>query len=69
MWPNLDSEEEEPEWVRTEREQFQQFRDKDKDGAMNRAEVGEWILPADYDHAIAEAKHLIFESDGDKVRM
>ena len=70
MWPNAGKEggdDEEPEWVRTEREQFMTFRDKDKDGAMSRAEVMDWILPPDYDHSIAEAKHLIFESDGDKV--
>ena len=27
----------------------------------------DWILPADYDHASSEAKHLISESDVDHV--
>ena len=30
---------------------------------MDREEVKDWIIPPDYDHAEAEAKHLIYESD------
>ena len=30
---------EEPNWVSSEREQFNQYRDKDKDGFMDRDEV------------------------------
>ncbi|KAB7501850.1 Calumenin-B [Armadillidium nasatum] len=58
-----DSEEDEPDWVSNEREQFNNFRDKNKDGYMD---LDEWIMPPDYDHANAEAKHLIFESDTDE---
>lgn len=57
----------EPEWVKTEREQFTEFRDKNKDGKMDKDETRDWILPNDYDHAEAEAKHLVYESDTDKV--
>lgn len=57
----------EPEWVKTEREQFTEFRDKNKDGKMDKDETRDWILPTDYDHAEAEAKHLVYESDADKV--
>lgn len=57
----------EPEWVKTEREQFTEFRDKNKDGRMDKEETKDWILPSDYDHAEAEAKHLLYESDSDKV--
>lgn len=57
----------EPEWVKTEREQFTEFRDKNKDGRMDKEETKDWILPSDYDHAEAEAKHLLYESDTDKV--
>lgn len=57
----------EPEWVKTEREQFTEFRDKNKDGKMDKEETRDWILPDDYDHAEAEAKHLVYESDTDKV--
>ncbi|KAM4614784.1 calumenin-A [Polymixia lowei] len=63
---NHEDQVEEPEWLETEREQFIQFRDKNKDGKMDKAETMEWILPSDYDHADAEAKHLIHESDSDK---
>ncbi|XP_032094687.1 calumenin isoform X1 [Thamnophis elegans] len=57
---------EEPEWVKTEREQFTEFRDKNHDGKMDKEETKDWILPSDYDHAEAEARHLVYESDKDK---
>ena len=67
MWPEQDGVSE-PDWVRTEREQFKSFRDKDGDGRMDSSEVREWVMPDDYDHTVAESKHLIFESDMDRVR-
>lgn len=57
----------EPDWVRTERDQFSDFRDLNKDGKMDLEEIRHWILPQDYDHAQAEARHLVYESDTDKV--
>ncbi|XP_042259724.1 calumenin-A [Thunnus albacares] len=57
---------EEPEWVASERQQFSEFRDKNNDGKMDREETLDWILPADYDHTEAEAKHLLHESDANK---
>ena len=65
---NQEGDPSEPEWVKTEREQFTEFRDKNKDGKMDKDETRDWILPSDYDHADAEAKHLVYESDTDKVR-
>lgn len=62
MYTSEDNEEE-PEWVTTERQQFSEFRDKNKDGKMDKEETLDWILPSDYDHAEAEAKHLLHESD------
>ncbi|XP_069758895.1 reticulocalbin-1 isoform X1 [Narcine bancroftii] len=56
----------EPEWVKTEREQFTDFRDLNKDGKMDKSEIRHWILPEDYDHAQAEARHLLYESDKNK---
>ncbi|XP_010011520.1 PREDICTED: reticulocalbin-1-like [Nestor notabilis] len=56
----------EPDWVITEREQFADFRDINKDGKMDKEEIQQWILPQDYDHALAEARHLVYESDVDK---
>lgn len=58
----------EPDWVKTEREQFSDFRDLNKDGKMDQDEIRHWIMPEDYDHAQAEARHLVYESDQDKVR-
>jgi len=55
----------EPDWVKVEREAFNEHRDENGDGYMDQEEVRKWILPADYDHTEAEAKHLIYESDTD----
>ncbi|KDR16997.1 calumenin [Zootermopsis nevadensis] len=55
----------EPDWVKNEREQFSQYRDKDGDGFMDKEEVKNWIIPPDFDHSEAEALHLIYESDVD----
>ncbi|EDW79487.1 uncharacterized protein Dwil_GK20385 [Drosophila willistoni] len=55
----------EPEWVLSEREAFVTHRDLDNDGYLNEAEVRQWIVPQDFDHAESEAKHLIFEADMD----
>lgn len=63
---NQDGDGSEPDWVKTERTQFTDFRDKNKDGKMDKEETRDWILPSDYDHADAEAKHLVYESDADK---
>ncbi|KAG9329476.1 hypothetical protein JZ751_015163 [Albula glossodonta] len=61
--------ESEPEWVTTEKKQFLEFRDMNKDGALDASEVSEWILPAEVDHAENEARHLIHETDQDKVHL
>ncbi|XP_072941475.1 calumenin-B [Epargyreus clarus] len=55
----------EPDWVMQEREQFTGYRDTNKDGFMDELEVKEWIAPPEFDHAEAEARHLVFEADGD----
>lgn len=59
--------EEEPAWVRTEREQFRDFRDLNKDGRLDGSEVGHWVLPPAQDQPLVEANHLLHESDTDKV--
>jgi len=55
----------EPDWVASEREQFTKYRDSNGDGVMDMEEVKAWIIPPDFDHSEAEAKHLVFESDSD----
>lgn len=59
--------EEEPAWVQTEREQFRDFRDLNKDGRLDGNEVGHWVLPPAQDQPLVEANHLLHESDLDKV--
>ncbi len=38
-----------------------------QDGYLDGSEVAQWILPGEVDHADNEAKHLIHETDTDKV--
>lgn len=66
---NSEDGEKEPEWVATERQQFSEFRDKNNDGKMDKEETMDWILPSDYDHAEAEARHLLHESDANQVSL
>jgi len=58
--------ENEPDWVQTERKHFSEIRDENKDGYLDAAEVSQWILPGEIDHADNEAKHLILETDTNK---
>ncbi|KAF6773763.1 hypothetical protein AHF37_06635 [Paragonimus kellicotti] len=58
--------EQEPEWVKSEREEFQKRRDFNQDGKLDEAEVKAWILPSDYDYNEAEVQHLLSECDVDK---
>lgn len=62
-----ENDEPEPEWVKSERHQFAEHRDLNKDGKLDRSEIGHWIHPHEYDHKELEAKHLIYESDKDRV--
>ena len=55
-----------PDWVTREREQFKEYRDKNRDGFLDQEEIKFWILPPDYDHSEAEARHLMSESDSNK---
>ena len=62
-----DKNQEEPEWVKQERENFVKYRDANGDGKLDRDEVGNWILPVDYDQVGAETRHLIYEADANQV--
>jgi Ca2+-binding EF-hand superfamily protein len=57
---------EEPDWVKAERENFAERRDVDHDGKLGVEEMREWIMPTDFDHVHAEARHLIHLADDDK---
>jgi len=67
MWTRKDDADEEPDWIKEERNQFLSYRDKNNDGVMDRGEVKDWIIPDDFDHADSEAKHLIREADKNQV--
>lgn len=56
----------EPDWVQAEREMFKTHRDKNKDGKLDNDELKEWIMPTGFDHAEAEAKHLLDLADDNK---
>lgn len=62
LYPN-DARGAEPDWVKTERENFKIHRDKNSDNVMDREELADWILPTDFDHSLMEAKHLVHEAD------
>ena len=70
MWPADDREEQEPDWVTSERQEFSEHLDKNGDGFMDREELAPWILP-EYELADLEAKLLLCEADSvpDKVAM
>jgi Ca2+-binding EF-hand superfamily protein len=63
-YPELNGKE--PDWVASEREMFAEHRDKDADGKLNKDEMRDWIMPVGFDHADAEAKHLVGIADDDK---
>jgi len=63
---NYPDQKDEPDWVKSEREMFATFRDKNKDGKLDKEEMREWITPTGFDHAEAEANHLVHLVDDDK---
>ena len=63
-YPELNGKE--PDWVASEREMFKEHRDKNGDGKLDTEEMTQWIMPLGYDHAEAEAKHLVGIADDDK---
>ena len=68
-WPRKDrpSSGEEPDWIKSDKEQFKTHRDKNHDGRLSREELANWMSPIDYDPTLAEARHLIHHADADKV--
>eukprot|EP00088_Acartia_fossae_P013756 TRINITY_DN17278_c0_g1_i1.p1 TRINITY_DN17278_c0_g1~~TRINITY_DN17278_c0_g1_i1.p1 ORF type:complete len:332 (+),score=84.67 TRINITY_DN17278_c0_g1_i1:34-1029(+) len=56
----------EPEWVTSEKEQFTQIRDKNRDGALDFNEISDWIIPDEFDLPKVEAHHLMSAADHDQ---
>ncbi|CAI9740976.1 calumenin-B-like isoform X1 [Octopus vulgaris] len=61
-----DEDEDDPDWVNEEKEQFHNFRDKNKDGFLDKAEVTEWLIPEEFNHLDTEVSHLVRTSDVDQ---
>ncbi|KAH0619848.1 hypothetical protein JD844_014211 [Phrynosoma platyrhinos] len=59
---------EDPEWIRVEKDRFSNDYDKDQDGKLNSKELLSWVVPNNEGIAQEEAAHLIEEmdQDGDK---
>lgn len=66
MWSG-EKGESEPEWVKSEREEFHNKRDTNKDGKLDVQEVYNWIFPSVDDPIKTEADHLMQEVDVDGV--
>ncbi|KAA0201051.1 putative reticulocalbin calumenin dna supercoiling factor [Fasciolopsis buskii] len=64
MWSG-EKGESEPEWVKSEREEFHNKRDTNKDGKLDVQEVYNWIFPSVDDPIKTEADHLMQEVDVD----
>ena len=49
MWPRYgqegEAEEGEPDWMKSEKEAFQKYHDKDGNGKLDKREIGDWIAP------------------------
>ena len=56
----------EPEWLKTERDNFREYRDLNHDGKLDRKEVQQWLMPTDYDNIKAETAHLFHQADTNK---
>nr|BAV37859.1 calumenin [Dugesia japonica] len=55
-----------PEWIKFELEHFSIHRDTNNDKRMDRKEIGEWILPTNYDGIESEVHHLMAHADKNK---
>ncbi|KAL7673166.1 hypothetical protein ACOME3_008034 [Neoechinorhynchus agilis] len=53
-------------WIKSEKSQFFDHRDQNKDGKLDKKEVKEMFFPDNYDPIEAESHHLIAEADDNK---
>lgn len=67
LWPEAERTGPEPDWIRAERTQFGEYRDKDGNGKLDVEEIADWVMPESYDHAHAEGNHLMHHADSNKV--
>ncbi|KER21986.1 hypothetical protein T265_09816 [Opisthorchis viverrini] len=65
LWVPSSPSEEEPDWIKDERKHFDDERDKDHDGKLDKEEVRAWIFPPGDDHVESEVSHLLHSCDKD----
>ncbi|GAA32149.2 calumenin [Clonorchis sinensis] len=65
LWVPSNPSEEEPDWIKDERKHFDDERDKDHDGKLDKEEVKAWIFPPGDDHVESEVSHLLNSCDKD----
>uniref|UniRef100_A0A1I7YCA3 EF-hand domain-containing protein n=1 Tax=Steinernema glaseri TaxID=37863 RepID=A0A1I7YCA3_9BILA len=53
-------------WKVADYDSNEEHRDKNGDGKLDQNEMRDWIMPVGFDHADAEAKHLVHIADDDK---
>ena len=50
-----------------EKETFKIHRDKNQDNKLDSEEIGEWLMPTNYDPVAAETTHLLHNADVNEV--
>jgi len=53
--------------LETEKKDFREVKDKNKDGRLDIKEVEQWIFPESEDYVVEEVHHLLAEADADQV--
>ena len=64
-----DDDDDNEDWVEREKKSFQEEKDKNKDGYLDKQEVADWIVPSEVNFSLEEAKHLIERADTNKDRV
>ncbi|KAK2143849.1 hypothetical protein LSH36_807g00115 [Paralvinella palmiformis] len=63
-----DYDDDKPEWLETEKKDFREVKDKNKDGRLDIKEVEQWIFPESEDYMVEEVHHLLAEADADQFQ-
>lgn len=63
FWPASDKTRPEEHLVKQEEETFRMHRDRNHDGKLDTDEIGEWLMPTNYDAVEAETRHLFHNAD------
>lgn len=58
-----DEEEDDVEWIETEKHNFKDNLDADHDGKLNKDELKKWLLSDDHEQIVEETEHLFNQAD------